>query len=152
MTYKAVWRSIINYAAPAWSTNIRDTNHRNIQYTQNETLRIATGCHKMSSVDHLHVEVIGKGCSKKQSWITNEILALCDERRKLRKHMKETHSVADEYRKCNKTIRKAMKAAKEQWIDDKCTAIEDNLTKHNGLFKCCLKNFLFFNDITFRIL
>ena len=46
--------------------------------------------------------------------------------------MKETHSVADEYRKCNKTIRKAMKAAKEQWIDDKCTAIEDNLTRHNS--------------------
>ena len=41
-------------------------------------------------------EVLGKGCSKKQSWITDEILALCDERRKLKKHMKETHSVADE--------------------------------------------------------
>ena len=56
MTYKAVGRSIINYAAPVWSTNLRDTNYRNIQYTQNEALRIATGCHKMSSVDHLHVE------------------------------------------------------------------------------------------------
>ena len=54
--YKAVGRSIINYAAPVWSTNLRDTNYRNIQYTQNEALRIATGCHKMSSVDHLHVE------------------------------------------------------------------------------------------------
>ena len=56
MTYKAVGRSIINYAAPVWSTNLRDTNYRNIQYTQNEALRIATGCHKRSSVDHLHVE------------------------------------------------------------------------------------------------
>ena len=56
MTYKAVGRSIINYAAPVWSTNLRDTNYRNIQYTQNEALRIATGCHKMSSVDHLHVK------------------------------------------------------------------------------------------------
>ena len=56
MTYKAVGRSIINYAAPVWSTNIRDTNYRNIQYTQNEAPRIATGCHKMSSVDDLHVE------------------------------------------------------------------------------------------------
>ena len=56
MTYKAVGRSIINYVAPVWSTNLRDTNYRNIQYTQNEALRIATGCHKMSSVDHLHVE------------------------------------------------------------------------------------------------
>ena len=56
MTYNAVGRSIINYAAPVWSTNLRDTNYINIQYTQNEALRISTGCHKMSSVDHLHVE------------------------------------------------------------------------------------------------
>ena len=32
MTYKTVWRSIMNYAAPVWSTNIRYTNYRNIQY------------------------------------------------------------------------------------------------------------------------
>ena len=56
MAYKAVGRSIINYAAPVWSTNLRDTNYRNIQYIQNEALRIATGCHKMSSIDHLYVE------------------------------------------------------------------------------------------------
>ena len=56
MTYKAVGRSIINYAAPVWSTNLRDTNYRNIQYTQYEALRIATGCHNISIVNHLHVE------------------------------------------------------------------------------------------------
>ena len=54
MTYKAVGRSIINYAAPVW--NLHDTNYRKIQYTQNEALRIATACHKMSSIDHLHTE------------------------------------------------------------------------------------------------
>ena len=56
MTYKAIGRSIINYAAPVWSTNLRDTNDINIQYTQNESLRISTGCHKISSVNHLHTE------------------------------------------------------------------------------------------------
>ena len=56
MTYKAVGRSIINYGAHVWSTNLRDTNYINIHYTHNEALRIATVCHKMSSVDHLHVE------------------------------------------------------------------------------------------------
>ena len=56
MTYKAVSSSTTNYAAHVWSTNLSDTNYRNIQYTQNEALTIATGCHKMSSVDHLHVE------------------------------------------------------------------------------------------------
>ena len=56
MTYKAVGRSIINYAAPVWSPNLHDTNYRKIQYTQNEALRFATGCHKMSSIDYLHTE------------------------------------------------------------------------------------------------
>ena len=75
MAYKAVGRSI-NYAAPIWSTNLRDTNYRNIQYKKlptvrvepftmrtlsltfigNEALWIVTGCHKMSSMDHLHTE------------------------------------------------------------------------------------------------
>ena len=55
MTYKAVGRSILNYA-PVWSPNLHDTNYRKIQYTQNEALRIATGCHKMSSIEHLHTE------------------------------------------------------------------------------------------------
>ena len=36
MTYKAVGRSIINYAAPVWSPNLHDTNYRKIQYTQND--------------------------------------------------------------------------------------------------------------------
>ena len=56
MTYKALGRSIINYAAPVWSPNLHDTNYRKIQYTQNEALRIATGCHKMSSINRLHTE------------------------------------------------------------------------------------------------
>ena len=38
------------------SPNLHDTNYRKIQYTQNEALRIATGCHKMSSIDHIHTE------------------------------------------------------------------------------------------------
>ena len=56
MTYKAVGRSIINYAPPVWSTNLRDTSYRKIKYTQNEALGIATGYHQMSSVDNLHVQ------------------------------------------------------------------------------------------------
>ena len=56
MTYKAVGRSIINYAAPVWSPNLHDTNYRKIQCTQNEALRIATGCHNISNIDHLHTE------------------------------------------------------------------------------------------------
>ena len=56
MTYKALGRSILNYAAPVWSTNASESNIGNIQRAQNEALRIMTGSHKMSSIDHLQSE------------------------------------------------------------------------------------------------
>ena len=56
MTYKALGRSIANYAAPVWSINASETNSGKIQRTQNEALRIITGSHKMSSIDHIHSE------------------------------------------------------------------------------------------------
>ena len=54
LTYKSLGRSIANYAAPVWSTNASDTSLGKIQRTQNKALRIITGSHKMSSIDHLH--------------------------------------------------------------------------------------------------
>ena len=77
MTYRAVGRSIINYAAPVWSTNLRDTNYRNIQYTQNEALRITTGCHKMSSVDHLHAEANMLKVKEHSELLSAQYLARC---------------------------------------------------------------------------
>ena len=56
MTYKALGRSIANYAAPVWSTNASESNIGKIKRAQNEALRIITGSHKMSSIDHLHSE------------------------------------------------------------------------------------------------
>ena len=41
LTYKAIGRSIENYAV--WSTNASDTSMGKIQRTQNEALRIITG-------------------------------------------------------------------------------------------------------------
>ena len=77
MTYKAVGRPIINYAAPVWSTNIRDTNYRNTQYTQNDALGIATSCHKMSSVDHLHVEANMLNVREHSELLSAQYLARC---------------------------------------------------------------------------
>ena len=59
ITYKAVSRSIINYDAPVWSPNLHDTNYSKIQCIQKEVLKIATGCHKMSRIDHLHRDAKG---------------------------------------------------------------------------------------------
>ena len=77
MTYKAVGRSIINYAAPVWSPNLHDTNYRKIQYTQNEALRIATGCHKMSSIDHLHTEAEMLKVKEHSELLSAQYLARC---------------------------------------------------------------------------
>ena len=41
--------SALSYSKPTSTSN-------DLVYTQNEALRIATGCHKMSNVDHLHAE------------------------------------------------------------------------------------------------
>ena len=56
MTYKALGRSIANYAAPVWSINASESNIGKIQRAQNEALRIITVSHKMSSIDHIHSE------------------------------------------------------------------------------------------------
>ena len=48
LPFKALGRSIDNYAAPVWSTNASDNSL--------EALRIIIGSHKMSSIDHLHSE------------------------------------------------------------------------------------------------
>ena len=54
MTYNALGKSIANYAAPVWSTNASDSSFKKIQTAQNAALRMATGAHKMASIDHLH--------------------------------------------------------------------------------------------------
>ena len=77
MTYKAVGRSIINYTAPVWSTNLRDTNYINIQYTENEDLMTSTGCHKMSSVDHLHAEANVLKVREHSELLSAQYLARC---------------------------------------------------------------------------
>lgn len=55
-TYKAIGRSVISYAAPAWSSLPSDTGWSKLQVAQNMALRAITGCHAMSPVDHLHRE------------------------------------------------------------------------------------------------
>ena len=73
MTYKAMGLTIINYAAPVLSPNLRDTNYRSIEYAQNEALRIATRCQKMSSIDHLRTETTMLKVEKTQSYCLHNI-------------------------------------------------------------------------------
>lgn len=56
ITYKALVRSRIDYAAPVWVPNVKKTPLKRIQAIQNAGLRIVSGCVKMSSKEHLHTE------------------------------------------------------------------------------------------------
>ena len=43
LTYNALRKSIVSYAAPVWSTNAIDSSFKKIQTAQNTALRTATG-------------------------------------------------------------------------------------------------------------
>lgn len=56
LTYKLTCRSVLEYAAPVWTPIISNTSWEKLQNIQNQALRVATGCLKMSSINHLHRE------------------------------------------------------------------------------------------------
>ena len=56
ITYKALIRSKMDYAAPVWVPNVKPTPLARLQSIQNAGLRIATGALKMTPPDHLHSE------------------------------------------------------------------------------------------------
>ncbi len=55
-TYKATGQSLLNYCCPIWTPSLSKTSWQSLQVAQNNALRIATGCHRMTNIDHLHDE------------------------------------------------------------------------------------------------
>ena len=55
-TYKTISRSAVNYAAPIWTPALLDTHWSKLQAVQNSSLRVITGCTKMTHIDELHRE------------------------------------------------------------------------------------------------
>ena len=76
-------------------------------------------------------EILGKHCQKKKPCITAEILDLCDKRKELRKKIFEPEG-SEKYKKMNNNVKKCMKKAKEKWIGEQCSEIEENLRKNNS--------------------
>ena len=68
---------------------------------------------------------------RKETWITADILDLCDKRRELRKKSFEPEA-SEKYKEVNNNIERCMKKAKENWIGEQCSEIEDNLRKNNS--------------------
>ena len=55
-TYKAIGRSVMNYAAPVWTPSLSKTNWEELETAQTAALRTATGCVKMAPTSHLYQE------------------------------------------------------------------------------------------------
>ena len=53
---------------------------------------------------------------------------LCDKRRELRKKKIEPEG-SEKYKEVNNNIKRRMKKAKENWIGEQCSEIEENLMK-----------------------
>ena len=87
MTYKALERSIANYDAPVWSINASDTNIGKIQRVKNEALRIITGSHKMSSIDHLHSETQMLQVEDHLNLLSAQYLVQCLDTENVRHHI-----------------------------------------------------------------
>ena len=54
--YKALTRSTIFYAAPAWSLQTSKTNWEKLERRQNDAMRTVTGCTKMTNISQLRHE------------------------------------------------------------------------------------------------
>lgn len=78
-TYKALGRSVINYGAPVWTPNLKQSHVNKLQCAQNSALRIATGCHRMSAVDHLHQETEVIPVKQHNDLLTDQFYATCRE-------------------------------------------------------------------------
>ena len=76
-------------------------------------------------------EILGKHRQTKKPWITAEILDLCSKRREQRKKGFEPEG-AEKYKEVKNNIKRCMKKAKENWIGEQCSEIEENLKKNNS--------------------
>ena len=76
-------------------------------------------------------EILSKHRQKEKPWITAEILNLCDKRRELRKKRFEPEG-PEKYKEGHNNIKRCMKKAKETWIGEQCSEIEQNLRKNNS--------------------
>ena len=69
--------------------------------------------------------------NKTKNRVTAEILDLYDKRRELRKKRFEPEG-SEKYKEVNNNIKRSMKKAKENWIGEQCSEIEENLKKNNS--------------------
>ena len=77
-------------------------------------------------------EVLGRQRKKIQSLVTNSILDLCEQRWQLKQQKYTSAEAGLEYRKVSREVRKMMKSAKEEWIEEQCKNIEKRMMSGNS--------------------
>ena len=79
-----------------------------------------------TAVTNTTSEILGKYSPVKKTWVTADLLDLCDKRRELKKKLKKKKKDAEgvrQYRTANQEIKKGMKKAKMNWIEEQCQDI-----------------------------
>ena len=74
LIYNALGKYMASYAAPVTSTV---SSFKNIQTAQNAALRMATGAHKMASIDHLHEESLTLKVKDHSDMLSAQYLVNC---------------------------------------------------------------------------
>ena len=82
-------------------------------------------------------EILGNHRQKKKTCVTAEILELCNKRRELRKKRVKPEG-SEKYKEVNNNIKRCVKKAKENWIGEQCSEMEENLrkNKNKGIPSC----------------
>jgi hypothetical protein len=90
-TYKAIGRSVINYAAPVWTPNVSDSRWNELQAAQNNALRCATGCHRITSTEHLHQECKMLPVKEHNHLLSKQFLLACHDPEHPNHNITESH-------------------------------------------------------------
>lgn len=77
ITHKTIIRSVLEYGAPVWNSGISDSNWIKLQNIQNSALQIATGNHKMASLEHIHRETKVLPLKDHGQLLSKQFLATC---------------------------------------------------------------------------
>ena len=77
-------------------------------------------------------EVLDKRWKKIQPWIMNEVLNLCDKRRKLRGKKHSNDKAQVQYQNVHRQVRKMIQIAKEEWTEEQCSTIEKGMETGNS--------------------
>ena len=130
IAYKASCRSVLEYAAPIWAPALSDTNWECLQRVQNQALRVASGCIKMTGIDHLHQETKVLPLKPHSQMLSKQFLAACYKD----KHPGKKHTVAPPSKRNLKHTILQYKEEVENWYSN------DTSTISRGKYKLCLAN------------